>query len=334
MSLFPFGITNDGTLCDYYNNTKVIDLSFCMNIKRIAKLAFRNCSFVEEIILPGSVEVIENMAFNGCYNLKTINIPNDKTVFEGNPFYNTKWEMKELKEKGFIMINNCLIKIDQNLTDDSVIKSAKRIGRYAFKENKFLKAADLSQWGDLEYIETFSFNECSNLETVILSDKCKVRSVNIGTFASCPKLKELTLPPSIENINGTAFDKDSPWFSDHKDKSGQFLAYGDFLIKYLDNRTFDVKRKKHLTLIDLNKYVPNVKVICSNSFVQSGIKKIYLSNNITTIMPSAFDYCINLNEVVFPSSIKHIKPRAFNNCENFVIDRTKLPLTAIVYPST
>ena len=50
--------------------------------------AFRECSGLESIIIPGGVTSIGNSAFSGCSSLESITIAKSVTSIGSMPFYN------------------------------------------------------------------------------------------------------------------------------------------------------------------------------------------------------------------------------------------------------
>lgn len=70
---------NNDTICRYYGKDTVIEIPKEIDgtqIRVIGESAFRNwCSRLETVIIPDSVESIENYAFSGCENLQTVIIP-------------------------------------------------------------------------------------------------------------------------------------------------------------------------------------------------------------------------------------------------------------------
>lgn len=76
----------------------------------------------------------------------------------------------------------------------------KRIGRGAFEGCLFRSAYIPST---LETIESFAFNECSNLTSVTISEG--VCALNECCFGSCKALSEITLPSSVTNLERAIF---------------------------------------------------------------------------------------------------------------------------------
>lgn len=108
------------------------------SIVRIDQAAFVNCSSLESVTLPISINKISNGTFENCYSLKYINIPNSVTKIPVNCFKCcTNLEMLilpssiidlddgafDLCKKLMVILDNCLVKIPENVENFIVPKS-------------------------------------------------------------------------------------------------------------------------------------------------------------------------------------------------------------------
>ena len=67
-------------------------VTLCSGVKELAQDAFSNCTGLEELILPDTLEAIGKQAFYGCSSLKALEIPKGVTKLEAYIFYGCGFE--------------------------------------------------------------------------------------------------------------------------------------------------------------------------------------------------------------------------------------------------
>ena len=131
-------------------------------IQTISSTAFRNHTYLTEIILP-NCSYIGSYAFQSCYSLTSINLPNCLSV----------------DSCGF---DGCSSLTSVNLTNCSYI------GRYAFAYCSALKSIDLP---NCTYVSREAFYVCEALTSISLP-LCEY--VGFEAFAHCHSLSSINLP--------------------------------------------------------------------------------------------------------------------------------------------
>lgn len=139
------------------DNLKLVDCPD--SLKRIEKRAFSSCENLTSILLSDGLEDIGDSAFAYCENLLSIEFP------------------ESLKSIGRESFNGCI-----NLSGTIEVPS---VDSYAFQNCK--KIQKIIFRGSV--ISEYSFHMCSNLETVVLSDKLKIVDICAFMFSG-----------SIENV--------------------------------------------------------------------------------------------------------------------------------------
>lgn len=164
------------------------------SVVNIGSYAFRNCEFLEHIILPDSLINIGESAFSRCKSLQDIILPDSITKICRDTFM----LCQSLKK----------IKLPNSLTE---------IGNSAFMYCKALQEIDLPN--TLSEIGSCIFSNCSSLRRINIS--VSLNYIPKYAFANCSKLKRITLPNSIKHIESGAFhccwdlkgiECDSPFF--------------------------------------------------------------------------------------------------------------------------
>lgn len=338
MSIIPFESKN-GVLTTYNFNRRVVDLSPYSFIKSIASTAFSDITELRELILPDSLKCIEERAFQRCPKLEKIVFPKSLNEIKANPFEGTVWNKKQLKNNGVVMVNNILIEVKTSLLfSDSLFDTVERINSTAFNSQSLMKTIDLRKAKNLKTVEGYSFYNCFNVEAVYFNEDSPLKELQYGTFACCERLKEVVFPKNIEDINACAFSP-SPWYNEHlvDGEYSSLLIYKDMLISDSSVPKSMIRRDKDKAVIlpekkelDLNLYAPDIKTICSASFLYGDYTKIILPKGLKRINYGAFVYCTNLKEIVIPENIEYIGDYAFSDCHSLKFNIYDLPINAAV----
>ena len=142
-----------------------------------------------------------------------------------------------------------------------------------------------------------TFNECKNIESVILSEG--LETIGPYTFYSCSNLKSVKLPNSLKNIDNSAFAFCSKLISINLPEN----------ISYIGPRAFDC------TPIESANLSKNLIDIEEKAFSGTKLKNIIIPNNIKKIKTKTFSYC-SLESITIPSSVEYIDEWAFDSCKN------------------
>ncbi|HHU43282.1 MAG: leucine-rich repeat protein [Bacillota bacterium] len=192
--------------------------------KTIAESAFLDCAYIEEIVLPESLEKIEKLAFSNCLALSTIKIPqsvNDigENAFQGCEALRTIALPKQLSSMGGRLFYNCTnltnVTLPQNikilpsfsfygcesLETIELPAGLKEIGESAFEKCQNLKNMSLPQ--TMEKIDRRAFNECIALEEINIPDGLII--IGDKVFENCTSLESIYIPFSVTSIGVWAF---------------------------------------------------------------------------------------------------------------------------------
>lgn len=92
-SLQTFSVEENSELTNIseyaFRESALSSITFSKRLQTIGEYAFYNCSGLESVILPESLNSIGNSAFYSCTNLKTINFPENVTSIGSSAFCNT-----------------------------------------------------------------------------------------------------------------------------------------------------------------------------------------------------------------------------------------------------
>jgi len=166
---------DETTLIGCYSNCKVIDIPISVNI--IGGGAFNENEAVE-IVLPNSVERIEDNAFENCKALQKINLP-DSIRYLGNSIFDSCSLLKDVKLPRYL-----------NYCGDSI-----------FAKCSSLQIIEVPV--SMKSINKSMFSGCSLLENILIPSS--VTRINRAAFYQCRSFKEIVIPKSVQYIDSLAF---------------------------------------------------------------------------------------------------------------------------------
>ena len=236
----------------FENCTTMEQLTLPPSLEVIGSLAFRNCTFLKTLTIPETICAIGDQAFKGCISLRTVTFEQqckigkiDKEVFKG-----------------------CIAL--ENLTLHDRIHS---IGESAFEGCRSLVSLNLPP--RLREIGDFAFRGCTS--AVGISDLFEIDSLGKGAFAHCKSLVSINLPHYLTRIEDQTFAYCS-----------SLVNVGmPYMLTHVGNQAFTG---------------------CTS------LKKIQLYETVTSIGAEVFRGCIHLETVSIPQSVSSIGSGAFLSC--------------------
>lgn len=163
-------------------------------VKAIRRSLFYQCTQLEKVIFPSSLEVIEDFAFYGCQKLVEMNLEKclnlkiiGTSAFEGCSsitaliFQNS---LKEIETAAFLGCKS-LISISFQESDNLEI-----LGSHVFKSCVSIKLLKLPT--NLKQIGISCFYGCTQLESVLLSET--LETIGEYAFWACESLKQISCP--------------------------------------------------------------------------------------------------------------------------------------------
>ena len=280
------------SLC--YQAQSLQEITIPINVVTINDNAFQGCINLKSVSFSGIYRLnnIKSYAFAQCKSLKTINLPSSVTKIEDYAF------------------SECL-----NLTTFSLPDSLSGIGQNVFALSGITSLTSSSSLS-IDTLTSFSLAEMNKMTSYIIPDS--VVALNENVFYSCDSLQTVTLGQFTVFINDFAFNS-CP-----------------------ELRTIIIKTNKYLENISSLAFndCPNLKTIKlegeNNFYFENGTlynkdkskiiiflkannpTEIYINENVQMIYPYAFSDCKTLQKVVFEgkSKINQIQLGAFRNCRS------------------
>jgi len=183
------------------------------------------------------------------------------------------------------------------------------------------RMTDLSLPISLNIIGTGAFAGCINLDRIDVPNSVVYIGRNAfncdGAILDGKKKNplEITIPPSVEMIDGNPFGYNTIIKSENK------------RYNVIDNVLYNADGTKLISYCRPEKsfVVPmGVKTIGIGAFADTPIEEIWFPNSVEIIESGAFSGCNKLKSIVFPSSLKEIHEDAFHLC-HFENNAVSLP---------
>ncbi len=236
------------------------------SIKIIDEGAFAGFANLKSIVIPEGVVSIGEGAFGGCSSLESVSFP------------------ESLESIGSRAFNGCtsLKKID---IGDNIKSFGTEVffGCTALEEIRLPKEVEDWGWGIFDSctslkrivvpygVNDFDINRCTSLTEVVLPE-----TVTHASFNGCTSLRTVILPESMRSMYDIFFG---------------------------------------CTALEEIVLPAGLTVIYSEAFYDcTSLKKITIEGDITEIGASAFRNCISLETITLPASVTSIKSEAFKGC--------------------
>ena len=182
----------------YYRITEIGDFAFrgCSSLSSIeipgscttiGSGAFGGCEGLTEIILPESLSYIGSSAFSGCTSLMTVNIPIGIKYIGGSAFGGTPWYNNQ--PNGEIYFNTIF---------------------YAYK-GKMPPQTHIDIRDGTTQISDGAFRYCSELASVTIPGS--VDKIGVYAFKDCVGLTSVEIGYGVKTIENEAFDRCKPNFN-------------------------------------------------------------------------------------------------------------------------
>lgn len=342
-------------LLAYKGDAKEVDLSKYTYVDVIAPRAFYQNTALTSVILPEDVTVIEEDAFKGCTNLKTVRFADEdnlsminRSAFEGCTALASIDLPATVTHIGVAAFKDCVA-----LTSVDVPATVTRIGEECFFGCTALKTVSFEDGSALESIGASAFASCKAMKDIVLPES--LQNIALGALKDCSALTSITLPfigeaaNSIDNthfgyIFGATDWKDNAKFVPTTLKTVIIKDYASVLsVDNLPTQTTVIGKHAFdgctaLTSIEVS---PCVASIGKDAFagctaltdltykaltfeVEVGVDEngdavtetVEIPSQLKNIESGAFKGCVGLTKIEIPSNVKKIASGAYEGCTN------------------
>ena len=340
--------------------TSVEEVTIPQGISTVSNSAFEGCSGLTDVTI--AAKTINAKAFAECTNLKAVKMEEGVTTIQGMAFANTQISAvtipSTLKTAGTTKEGNIekgpfagtMIATVHGQTGDSteaqegatILPETKKI-----PDNLFLGCTSII---DVQIPETVTeigqkaFKDAGSVENVTFTvntetGKVKgVEKIGISAFDGCNSLQELVLPETVTEVLQGAFANEGALVKADMSRAASLKKWekesfkGDTALAEVVLPTAsgitaipDGAFAGCTSLTGENLKIPkNIVTITANAFKESGLKKLYIPNQVTTIGTSSFEACKNLEDVHISNNISIISQSTFKNCEK--LEKIEIPV--------
>lgn len=249
-------------------------------VKGIEKGAFVKHTGIKRVVIHNGVEEIQDNCFSGCANIQEINIPASVRIL-GNDLFAFCISLKR------ICVNKKNIYFDSREDCNAIIRKRDNSLIYGCKATVIPST--------IKSINTHAYYGCM-IEKVMIPEG--VEHLYPLSFSSCPILRDIYIPSSMDTIDCQSF-LECPCITSIK---------------------VSHKNKKYDSRNDCNAII-NTEM----STLVMGCVSTVIPSDIDAIGEYAFAYCVNLQNIVVPNGISSINESAFLRCS--ALKTVSLPLT-------
>ena len=269
----------------YSGGKGVIKLSGKLNIVR--SLAFNNSSNLKYLILPNTVESIEDQAFIGG-DLDSLYIPSNLKNITGHAFAGCKVGRfigdSRVQGNGSLLVTGDTLKVVASIKESELIipGTIRVIGSHAlWLNNPYITKIVIEE--GIEIIESYAFSGCKSLEYVYLPNS--IDELQNSVFDYCDNIRQFYGPAKYVSSDGKATYRYVPYYS------GTNTLYMKFIsnIAKADLTTYTID--DDIAGVDPESFCRAYKL--QNLTINS--KSIYISGD-------TFDECYNLEHIMGPGA--------------------------------
>lgn len=250
--------------------------------------AFTKCTKLKTVTLPGTLQIIGNIAFKGLTNLTTINLASvtgfGSNVFEGCTSL-SEVDLSGATDIGASAFKNC------GFTKLTVPVSVTKWGGSSFNGNKKLKEVVFpAQLNAGSTLGANMFQDCTILDTLTVMEGCSLTELPASCFFNTAFTSITNLPASITKIGDYAFKN--------------CLKLNSFDIKNTQAQSLGANIFEGCTLLSSVELPDTITSFGSNTFLKcSALESIKLPASLTALPATCFSSCSSLATI---EGLEHI----------------------------
>ena len=276
----------------YLNGKPVTELVIPYGISEIGPGAFCGCDFTS-VVIPDSITIIHESAFEFCRSLTNVVIPNQVTQIGENAF------------------SGC-----EKMTGVTIGQNVRSIGAGAFMDCTQLKHVTIPD--SVTTVESKAFWNCTALTTATIGKG--LAQIKHGMFSGCSSLTSITIPGNVSTIGERAFEKCSALTSvtmgEGVTSINQYAFWRCYSLQQVNfpDSLSVIGRYAFSECSSMKDLVfgTGLREIKEYAFERcSSLHNVEFKEGITTIGSCAFDRCQKYEIIILPASIQSIGYNAF-----------------------
>lgn len=283
------------------------------NITHLGIYAFQNCHRLRDIEIPPTVEVIGASCFEYCCSLRCVHFGKSSVLkriddYAFNMCMHLSFiEIPETLESlgrecfGFCGINRIVF------PENSRLKS---IGRGFISGCKNISEIEIPAKVEELCCECFihRYTIDSELERITFASGSVLKRIDRNAFRCCTNLKEVVLPPNLDNLESGAF---IGLHNVNVTCNSKYIIYKSL---FLSSDSLSVRGLFRLTT---KLTIPaNIEVLSASCFAHSRLARVSFEagSRLKRIEERAFYKCTRLKQIEIPASVELISDGCFIGC--------------------
>ena len=275
-----------------FENSGIVKLNMTDSFKeakngKIDANAFKNCKNLIEVKMSHTITTLEQFAFRNCTGLESIEIPKSINSSEWNGVFSGCTNLKTVTfEEGTAQVAPSIFANCPGLLEVYLPESVEKIGKASFENSGIVKLNMTDSFKEAKNgkIDAIAFENCKNLKEVKISNT--ITMLDDYAFGNCIGLEDIEIPKSINECS-------------YCGNNGVFTGCTN-----LKNVSFEEGMKKVPKYMfwkcggPLEVSLPeSVTTIEEGAFSNSGITQITFPTSLKTISSNAFKTCSSLSTV-------------------------------------
>ena len=324
---------NSAEIISYFGKEPQVSIPDSLDghpVSIIGPEAFKGNYELLSVELPEGIVEIGDSAFDNCYKLKEVELSDGLKSIGNSAFSSCGLKEVELPD-GLKSIGDSAFAYCDSLTEMHIPDSVEKLGNGMFTCCDSLRTVNLPR--QMEEIPESMFFGCEQLRSCSIPETVRsigkrafsdsgitgmelpagIKSIGNGVFGDCKNLSTITIPDSLEVIEGSSFAGCSSLEEIRVSEGNSCLKVLDGVLFSADGRTIVLyPRNRKQTEFEIPE---GTEVIGPYAFESSSfLEKVILPQSLTDIGEYAFYNCEKLTELNSVGKLNYIGVSAFSLC--------------------
>ncbi len=288
-------------------------------VSKIEDNAFKGSMNLRSVLIPSSVTTIGEECFHGCYNLSSFSIPSSVKEIGEWAFANTAITSVVIPSS-VTYINMFVFRSCSCLTSVTIPSTVTYISNGAFD---YSGLTELTIPSSVKGLGWGCFKGCKDLKTLTILPG--MTSIVDNAFEDCTSLSSVTIPDTVTRIGSASFEGCSSLKSITIPSSVNSIQNNSFIdCKSLENVSLKSTSDYFLSENGILYNKDKTKIICYP--VGNKNTSYSIPDTVQVLNEGIFRGCEALQSVTVPASVTIINSSSFSGCKNLSMITFENPL--------